>query len=113
MEEVKQELIESGGLWCGDSVALSGRFHTTTSGNDGEGERSGFSSKRRTAVERDNGACQLCENESPLEVHHIERVEHGGTHELENLVTLCRVCHKIFGRLPSENQRTVLKNLDN
>ena len=46
---------------------------------------------------RDNPLCEMCIKERRLapvdEVHHILPVSQGGTHERENLMSLCRSCH--------------------
>lgn len=69
---------------------------------------------RMRALVRDEFRCQHpgCSesNLRLLEVHHIRQRVHGGTHELENLVTLCRLHHavlhphlrRILGREASE-----------
>lgn len=49
---------------------------------------------------RDNQQCQICGEVLPvlfgrLEVHHIIYHCNGGSDELENLVTLCDLCHAV------------------
>lgn len=44
--------------------------------------------------ERDYYQCQICGFESFLEVHHIVSRKCGGSHKLENLITLCSSCHR-------------------
>lgn len=57
---------------------------------------------RRSVLQRDNYRCQECglsNSDSKdtygegLSVHHIVPYEDGGTHALDNLVTLCKACH--------------------
>ncbi len=59
---------------------------------------------RIKVLERDRYSCQKCnwshENSNPadkvrnlLELHHIEHHATGGSNTLENLITLCNVCH--------------------
>lgn len=50
----------------------------------------------KLALERDGFTCRLCEATAQLEVHHIngEGEKRGDDHRLENLLTLCRKCHK-------------------
>ncbi|WP_135827222.1 HNH endonuclease [Halorussus ruber] len=54
---------------------------------------------RKTAYLRDDYTCQNCKLEgSPhgdtkLHAHHVVPKSRGGTHDLENLVTLCEECH--------------------
>jgi 5-methylcytosine-specific restriction endonuclease McrA len=53
-----------------------------------------YAKKRKLAYERDKGLCVLCSSPA-TEVHHIIFRSHGGTHELNNLACLCRVCHEM------------------
>ena len=51
---------------------------------------------RAKVLERDK-RCVICGQEAGLEVHHIEAAllaSVAKNHDLSNLVTLCRVCHK-------------------
>lgn len=75
---------------------------------------------RVKALERDNFSCKLCgwnhknKNEADryrtlLELHHIQHHAKGGKNELENLITLCNICHdEVHRDKLSEDQ---LKNL--
>lgn len=55
----------------------------------------GFSEALRLRVkERDLYQCQICNSETDLEVHHIIPQQKGGSHDLENLITLCTKCHR-------------------
>jgi N6-L-threonylcarbamoyladenine synthase len=61
-----------------------------------EGEQSGFWNERQYVLHRDNHTCQHCRGKSKdqiLEVHHVESRQVGGN-RAENLITLCRTCHK-------------------
>ena len=50
--------------------------------------------RRQEVLARDEGRCVMCgTNRSLLEAHHIVARRHGGTDELDNLVTLCRTYH--------------------
>ena len=59
--------------------------------------------KRRTR-EKDNYQCVRCGSDNSLQIHHIIPLARGGAHELENLATLCKNCHRLAhkGR-PNEN----------
>jgi 5-methylcytosine-specific restriction endonuclease McrA len=57
---------------------------------------------RRAVLQRDNYRCTECgmtnsecrdEYGESLSVHHVVPYEDGGTHDTENLVTLCKACH--------------------
>ena len=40
--------------------------------------------------------CELClDSSSPLNVHHIQEVQHGGSNDQENLQLLCKPCHDV------------------
>jgi ATP-dependent DNA helicase RecQ len=45
------------------------------------------------ARERDNNTCVVCDEKDHLNVHHIIPKSHGGTNEVNNLITLCSVHH--------------------
>lgn len=50
---------------------------------------------RTVVLERDDYACQCCGVKSVrIEVHHIEPLTFGGADEINNLISLCFVCHK-------------------
>lgn len=56
--------------------------------------------QKRLAKTRDKYQCQICGEVLPvsygrLEVHHIVHRCKGGSDELENLVTLCDLCHAV------------------
>ena len=55
----------------------------------------GYSSRREAILHRDNYTCQCCGKKNcRLEVHHIKFKSNGGTDDEENLITLCKECHK-------------------
>ena len=51
--------------------------------------------RRRECFERDRYRCQVpdCGRGGDLECHHVRALEHGGTNDLANLLTVCRTCH--------------------
>ena len=55
-------------------------------------------SRRREVMARDGHRCQApgCPNTRFLEVHHIKPQAKGGGSELQNLVTLCSACHRLW-----------------
>jgi hypothetical protein len=64
---------------------------------------------RKKALERDNYRCQYCgihdsDVDESLHVHHIKPLrnfeEDESPHELRNLVSLCRACHKKWEGIP-------------
>jgi hypothetical protein len=61
-----------------------------------QGDQLGFENVREYILWRDGHTCQCCKGKSKdniLEVHHIESRKTGGNSP-NNLVTLCRTCHK-------------------
>ncbi|GGK74406.1 HNH endonuclease [Haloarcula sebkhae] len=65
---------------------------------------------RAQALRRDQYRCQHCDRRegkwgTDLHVHHIQPTRKGGSHELENLVTLCNSCHnRLHGRYGDEDK---------
>jgi 5-methylcytosine-specific restriction endonuclease McrA len=62
-----------------------------------------WSTQRRRARRRDNDRCQLCGDRPgslhcKLEVHHVIPRAEGGDDALENVITLCDLCHAICHR---------------
>jgi hypothetical protein len=52
---------------------------------------------RAKVLKRDRQRCQVCDiyfSEEKLDVHHKIPVRKGGTHAIDNLITVCRACHK-------------------
>lgn len=60
-----------------------------------QGFNYGYASRRSAILHRDNYTCQCCgKKNTRLEVHHIKFRSIGGTDDEENLITLCKDCHK-------------------
>ena len=53
---------------------------------------------RRQAMARDGYRCRAagCSSARFLNVHHLAPREVGGTHTIENLITLCSGCHQVL-----------------
>jgi 5-methylcytosine-specific restriction endonuclease McrA len=50
---------------------------------------------RKAALRRDGYMCQGCSHDGiALDVHHIVPINRGGNNWLQNLISLCRQCHK-------------------
>lgn len=49
---------------------------------------------RKKIRERDKGRCQKCNKTKGVELHHIIPVAEGQIDTLENLISLCRQCHR-------------------
>lgn len=56
-------------------------------------EYSYFTYIRPKALERDEYKCVQCGSTTEIHVHHIIERKNGGSDELDNLQTLCRLCH--------------------
>lgn len=48
---------------------------------------------RYAMYQRDNWRCRVCNDSRTLTPHHIVYRSQGGTHDLDNLITLCTKCH--------------------
>ena len=59
-----------------------------------------WTTTRKRVLQRDGFQCQICGDAEPLPfdgalfVHHIILRSRGGTDDLENLITLCDLCHQ-------------------
>jgi 5-methylcytosine-specific restriction endonuclease McrA len=60
----------------------------------------------RRVLERDGERCQRCGAEDGLHVHHIVFRSQGGTHDEDNLVTVCNNCHEDI-----HQRRTAVKRI--
>jgi 5-methylcytosine-specific restriction endonuclease McrA len=60
--------------------------------------------QRMRAMVRDNFKCRMggCEEATlyKLTIHHLVPLSEGGTHYLENLVTVCKECHTLIHAWP-------------
>ena len=60
-----------------------------------KGPNYGFTNSKNACLNRDNYKCRCCGlKKGTLEVHHIIYKSKGGSDDLDNLITLCRKCHK-------------------
>lgn len=50
----------------------------------------------REVMEYHGWRCARCRSSRRLEIHHRRYRSHGGTHRVENLEPVCRVCHKLI-----------------
>ncbi len=48
---------------------------------------------QHAVLERDNYTCRQCDKWTEAPPHHVLKVSQGGSDTLDNLVTLCHVCH--------------------
>jgi 5-methylcytosine-specific restriction endonuclease McrA len=57
---------------------------------------------RLAVLKRDGWRCQRCGGRTQLDVHHISSRARGGADTPENLIVLCRRCHRMLheGRAP-------------
>ena len=65
-----------------------------------QGEQAGFWNVREYVLYRDKHKCQNCKGKSKdpvLNVHHLESRQTGGDRP-DNLITLCKTCHKLYHR---------------
>lgn len=69
-----------------------------------------WQSKRRRAIRRAGGACQVCNARRPLQVHHREYPDRWGNEPDDDLVVLCAACHQLFHRhrpMPASSNRSL------
>lgn len=73
------------------------RYHATHKYNPFrcliDGRRNVYKRNRLLCIQRDNYKCIWCGVSEKLTVDHIIQRSKGGTHELDNLRTLCQSCH--------------------
>ena len=55
---------------------------------------------RKKVKERDGWKCTKCGSKEDLQIHHIKPTKYGIDNSLQNLLTLCRNCHRKFGVSP-------------
>jgi len=51
--------------------------------------------KARAKMQAKITHCRICGDDEDLEVHHIRPVKEGGSNAEENLIVLCRHCHRV------------------
>ena len=58
-------------------------------------KRSVSETKKKYVASQQGWKCNACQNQLTawFEVDHVQRLEHGGSNEVGNLVALCRECH--------------------
>ena len=49
---------------------------------------------QKAGKERDGYICQVCGSRCNVEGHHVINYQFGGSANVNNIVTLCRNCHK-------------------
>lgn len=53
---------------------------------------------QKAGKERDNYTCQICGSTDHVEGHHIVDVFFGGAADADNIVSVCKDCHKNIHR---------------
>lgn len=53
-----------------------------------------WSSIKKSVFKRDGNKCRNCGSKKLLQAHHLKQVRFGGIAKEENLITLCKSCHK-------------------
>ena len=49
---------------------------------------------QKAGKERDGYTCQICGSHDHVEGHHMIDYQYGGAASTDNIITLCRDCHK-------------------
>ncbi len=52
-----------------------------------------WSERKALCLKRDGHRCCICFSKERLHIHHVKPISFGGTHTLQNLITLCSWCH--------------------
>lgn len=50
--------------------------------------------RQKQCLARDGYKCRVCGKAKMLHIHHVKPISYGGIHGLQNLITLCNLCHK-------------------
>ena len=92
------ELVESGERYCREHAKEEAKRYERYGRDPQTKKRYGrVWSRIRASYAREHPFCEMCYREGRLmlmdEVHHILPVSKGGTHERNNLMSLCRSCH--------------------
>lgn len=56
----------------------------------------GWDDQRKVIIKLDGGRCRVCGTKYNLHVHHIRYRSEGGTHDEDNLITLCIPHHDLI-----------------
>lgn len=69
-----------------------------------------YTKLRNKIINRDSNRCILCGSQNYLQVHHIvPRTDSTSTNDPDNLITLCRSCHKSIESNYSEEKKNYLR----
>ena len=60
---------------------------------------------RHRVLKRDGWRCQNCGSSKDLHVHHLTKRSRLGDDALDNLITLCAVCHQDQHRFPTATRK--------
>jgi len=55
-----------------------------------------YQSAQRKGRERGHNTCQICGSTDHVEEHHLIDHQYGGGADVDNIVALCRECHKDY-----------------
>lgn len=93
-----KELAVSGSQYCEEHKKLVDRQYNRYTRTDEVKKKYGRKWKRiRDRYAREHPLCEKCLEDGKVtlveEVHHIIPVSQGGTHDRDNLMSLCRSCH--------------------
>jgi len=93
-------------------ISIQSRSEGASRGSDSTNSSypSDWNTRREKVLKRDKHTCQSCgtnvnQEETNAEVHHSTYIEKDGSHELENLITLCEDCHNRLHSSPVETSQ--------
>ena len=91
-------LAEEGGIYCAENKPLADKEYDKGSRRPDVHKKYGRAWKRiRDRYAMEHPYCERCLSEGRMtpmdEVHHILPIRQGGTHDRDNLMSLCQSCH--------------------
>ena len=72
------------------------KMKTKINAGSANGEQVNRLKAKKKCKELADNMCEICYSKDKLDVHHVIPVEEGGTDDQDNLICLCRHCHKVI-----------------
>lgn len=91
---MKRTTLKRGKPLARSASKLSRATRLKPVGKRGAADREAIERVRQVVLARAGQRCERCGERRPLDLHHRLPRSRGGTHGVENLVALCRDCHR-------------------